>query len=159
MKLNSITLLLLSILLILATFPFSAARYLPADYVRRRRSLHWKRGAENSWDIHDTSRGEYICDFSKASPLKSDLDDVAVDLGGRAQKAMCTSDPQYECTAVAAQGSAEVGLCNIWNGGMPCRAVGKIVSRIGAKCAHRFRGQDLRASGKAVFDWGVIVVS
>lgn len=88
------------------------------------------------------------------------MEDVAYDLSARAQKAMCNWDPLYECTTVASRGSAEVGLCNIWNRGMPCRTVGKIVSRIIAQCAHRFWGDgEPRAGGKAVFDWGTIVVS
>lgn len=148
------------IILLLFLSTLSTARYLPANYVNRRRSLHWRRGPDHSWDVHDTSRGEYICDVTKASPFKSDVEDVAYDLGGRSRNAMCTCDIHYECTTVATKGSAEAGICNIWNGGLPCRAVGKIVSRIGAKCAHRFWGdQEQRVSGKAVFDWGVIVVS
>lgn len=157
---NPIILLLLFSTFLLATLPISTARYLPPSHIVRRRSVHWKRVPDRSWDAHDTSRGQYICDVTKASPFKSDVEDVAHELGGRAQKAMCSWDSHHECTTVSAQGSAEVELCNIWNGGMPCRAVGKIVSRIIAKCAHRFWGDiESRASGKAVFDWGTIIVS
>lgn len=157
---NLITLLFLLSIFLLATLPISTARYLAPDYIVRRRSPHRKRGPDRSWDTHDTSRGEYTCDVTKASPFKSDVEDVADELGARAQKAMCNWDSQYECTTVATQGSAEAELCGIWNGGMPCRAVGKIVNRIIAKCAHHFWGDaEPRASGKAVFDWGTIIVS
>lgn len=152
-------LFLLSIFL-LATLPISAARYLPPGHTIRRRSPHWKRGSDHIWDTHDTSRGQYICDVTKASPFKSNVSVAVDDLGTRPQKAMCNCDLQHECTTVAAQGSAEIELCNIWKGGMPCRAVGKIVRRVIAKCAHRFWGDaEPRAAGKAVFDWGTIIVS
>lgn len=158
--LNHIIRLFLLSIFLLATLPISTARHLPPDHIIRRRSPHWKRGPDHIWDAHDTSRGQYICDVTKASPFKSDVSDAAGDLGTRAQKAMCNCDSQHECTTVAAQGSAEIELCNIWKGGMPCRAVGKIVRRVIAKCAHRFWGDtEPRAAGKAVFDWGTIIVS
>lgn len=155
-----VTILFLFSIFFLATLPISNARYIPPEHIIRRRSSHWKRAPNHSWDTHDTSRGQYICDITKASPFKSDVEDVADELGARAQKTMCNWDSHDECTTVAAEGSAEVELCNIWNGGMPCRAVGKIVNRIIAKCTHHFWGDmESRASGKAVFDWGTIIVS